>query len=608
MKLYIHPISVNGAVEVTTDFNFKIENNGNTLYNSTPTNPVNSNVVMYDNNGLALTCNLNTTVDYVLYCDIPFYNPWDSVDIKITISKTGYTTYSQTFTLYSIDTELDIRMVIDSSVANETDTATSIVYIPFTDKAYIYRTSNKTVDSISYLSSTGDSLLSSANGEITISEDDTMDIVVVHNSTSTTYTKDIYAYNYFPDFSYGYICESNCGDCPTVIADSRLDITIDTSLLSHLDVDGSTRLDGLVDWHTVYGELINMDGSIVVQGEESSLVVDSEVISFDDFNIVRDDPHVLRVCYSIYGEFPVIEDGEIPIGYYRVLSADGVDFSNLTISGSVANFQNIEVTVGGTPTDWGNGRIIPIYNINNVSSLADGSYRVFDNTGVTINGNVTVVGQVINYDSSIDTLAIAGNGYIVQLGEVYECCQTETIEPCELYDIVQSGCNAYTIYNRSFATISFIVYQLDSSKSQTWTEVQASTNIPQQTDVTINLSQDGVYKVDITDANGAESKIIVNACNIETCYLDYLNKIQCCNPDTNCDDDKDGNCIEKDFYNFNAFRVLVDSFYAILNYNYDITESYTNFTDEQISTYYELNDLLSRAAEYCVDCKDCDEV
>lgn len=608
MKLYINPLERTSIGTNDKGFNIKIENNGTVIYNAVPTNPVSTSAVIYDNNGLAMTASLYTTVDYKLYIDIPFYNSWDSVDLKITISYANFNSYTQTFRLYSIDTELPIELISDANLTSlPAHTASVIIYKPFSNKGFIYRICNSMVDSVGYYTSSNQSLSNNANFEMCITEDDTLNVIVTENNTSNTFTLEVLKYTYFPSFDFSYSCQSNCGECLTTLSDNDLEVIIDTSLLSHLTIDGSVELDGLIDWYVVTAELINQNGAIALSENTSGTVVDLETFTFDSFNFTTDDVYIIKACYSIYGNFPILSSGSVDVGVYLILN-DDFDISNLTYTGTTSNFQIIEVTVGGIPVDWGTGRLIPIFNTNNIGDSTTGYYKVLDNDGVTINGDTVVVGQIIPYTEDIDILAIAGTGYIVEVSEVYTCCKTEAIEPCELYEVEQVSCAGYNVTNRSLSNISFIVYRLDSSKNQTWIQTEEETTLSSLSEALVSFTTDGVYKIDLKVGSDTYTKIIINSCNLETCNLSYLNTILCCNPDTNCTDKKDSNCIDLNFYNFNAFSILLNTFYSLVNYNYDITESFTVITDEKLNTLYEINDILTRAYEYCNDCKECDEV
>ena len=177
------------------------------------------------------------------------------------------------------------------------------------------------------------------------------------------------------------------------------------------------------------------------------------------------------------------------------------------------------------------------------------------------------------------------------------------IETNNNFEITRNECNKYILSNTALNTISVtieeVVYNVDDNLSA----VEHSTfNISSGDTYVFTPNNDSVYYVTV-NSNGIITKYtLVTLCNTETCMLNYINDLLCCNNDTNCECNlQTVDCQYIDRSNFIAVSLLYDLLKDKLNATIGFDTLYTTDTLSEEDVYL-ISELLARIYNFCKSC------
>lgn len=323
------------------------------------------------------------------------------------------------------------------------------------------------------------------------------------------------------------------------------------------------------------------------------------------FNFPESGEYILTGC--ITEKF--IEDeqtsGELSIGWYYIKSHIDLVITGFTpITGDL-----IEITSPITPT-WGFGKVQSIitgvdleigkiYKILYIDSIANMDFTVFgavDNT----------VGEVFVCTDTTYTTTWEGEGAVIEMTPIDERCTTLNLECCDEITLEQSSCNSFTIYNRQAVQIILSTQKFNGTDYTAYTDeivLDPFTTTP------LEILEDGIYNIKLEIPGQVESTymnyIRFVFCAIETCKKRYLDALICCNTETNCSGCTDDNCEGKDYYDFNAFSILMNAYFTLANREIFPKYVYSNSeitSSEKIQDLIEIQTLIDRASQYCLEC------
>lgn len=186
-------------------------------------------------------------------------------------------------------------------------------------------------------------------------------------------------------------------------------------------------------------------------------------------------------------------------------------------------------------------------------------------------------------------------------GTVFICTKIVTIEGCYYYSVTKTECNKHLLKNHSLSSLTYSVEQLSSTG--VWTTVLATATLLTCTSVEITFATDGIYRITIDEE---VYRVFVQDCFMKACYVDYVMK-RVCNPKAACA--CGGNCgglcdkTPVDLYDFNAFMLLVYNYFGMLNGLYVKNWVFTIFQPSDLERLVTIVKLLERIKEYCGNCQ-----
>lgn len=600
----------------------------------------------FDDNGESITYSILRVVDVVgnrtiLRVDLGLINSWDSANVALTVtdgSVIHYHTYYNVFTVYGYDLGneglsaqnpmFDIWMIIDGGTYLYP--SHFIAYRrPFTDQINVYHATSYMSGDVSYYEDTT-FIVEDINTIICHRED----INIVQHYGNCTSTITVEQFHFLPRF----VIQHSCTDCTTDCVSLLETPTITLHMTYYMYITSRYENDIRRYWHD------NQSSTITVYDQNGDIVQTDTIIQYMpdiyvstglpvDQAVTYTPPNVgnitIRGCVDISGVYERIyeDNGQIVADdYYMILNdatLTGADFSNLSVSAN-PNTENTVLKADNAivPTDWGtNGQLI---NIIVEGDLTVGTYYqiLFLGSGAdfdNLTGHVSVVGDIFCVVTGIVAPTSWGlvapdawspefvGGAVVEVEPVLVCCTDTILEGCYPFEVINTACDAIRITNYDPSeTVVYTIYILDES-GWTSTGITDTLTIYPTTGYYEEIEdlEDGVYKIEIVTGGSTYNQILFITCDVEECLLGFINKLICCNPDTNCDDCEGDDCKKKDYYDFNAFSLLERTLFGLLNYYEEYGYVYDN-TDiiAQISRLRDIDTLLTKARNYCMECDE----
>ena len=464
---------------------------------------------------------------------------WDYITVRLTISGTGFRTYTNTFRLYredygndiggGITENVDFTLYLIQEYYDNTpaggDAQTRLAYskfiafrTPMSGQVNVYNASSSE-GAVSYF--TGDSyedLIGNTqntsyccDGDIQIQQHITIlekqaccaGYITIDECDST---QEILQINFIPDWWVSILC-NNCGDgeCTDVLAINtvRTDINVsDIPCYFHDDV------------REPYYDSITIKNTLYAPGNTTD----------DTGNI---------------------------LGYIQEINEYDVALQDNAAAGC-----NVETV---TPLD-----LPRLFNFNAVKE-----------------GDYVVVTEVIVKDSN------QADGYIMK------CTKSSAITSCFWYKVEEvDTCGKYKVWNKSTENKDFKIYEL--TDIDTFTLIHEET-IPPCTSVLVQVNNDGVYKFDLEyTTETTYTYIVISYCNLDECRRQYLHNIMCCDPKNKCR--------PQDVYNLLSLAAQVEAYFSMINYEYNFNYRYEALNSQKIDELYTLKQFMDRFVEYCDEC------
>lgn len=619
---------------------YTVVNNGNTLPMGAGT------LTLVD--GTEVGCTL-AAVGQVVNLTVNTLNVWDSFLVTINVSCAGYNSYSNVYTIFGYDLGND-PLVVPAVTLNSDfnivliSTATVLPYSsvtayrsPFTNKVLYYKNNSGNFNTVEITDTVlATSIIDStvSNGQLCSS--DTLHLIstttlynpvtLVTNSCTLSTPVVVNAFTWIPTFEITSACVDCADSCVTILNNNQATIIIDWDSIDMLYIN-DVQSYPITSLDTSYSLIDNTGLELATEhytynGIEPTLTVGTVNHSFSSYILPTHGSYIIQGCIYILGTLPlVLESGDtIATQYYRV--SNTLNAANFTMCSAPVNagtLADVFLAISATPTWSTKGQLLQVDVTG--SPTANKWYKMMDIQAATDFTNIcnpSLIAAAIDStcyfysDGTAPTLwgAAAAPAYapafiggsISEALAVITCCKNIVVEGCELYEIERTDCSTFTVYNRDVNVITVGVSQLING---VWT-LLATENVDPFSNTIITLTEDAVYYFLIQDIDGNQvffTKFVY--CGIETCKLNYLKKIICCNPEGNCSDCVDDDCKHKNYYDFNAFSILMATYYAMLNaeinFNYSYSASEINDVTK-IAELYSLEQLIERANEYCQTC------
>lgn len=176
--------------------------------------------------------------------------------------------------------------------------------------------------------------------------------------------------------------------------------------------------------------------------------------------------------------------------------------------------------------------------------------------------------------------------------DLVACNETIPFTVCNWWTVTKGEeCGDYIFNNCSDEDIDIVLQKFNDDK--TFTDL-STTTVAAGANETISIQSDGIYvvKVPSRDTVGTfEYYTITSFCNVEACWLNYLNTVICNKPTDDCKID--------DHYKFNAFLINAHTFFMAINEEFNFSFIYTVIDDDKLDTLYTLSSFITRFTEYC---------
>ena len=513
---------------------------------------------------------------------------------------------------------------------------------PYTGKLYIQNTSSYKYDSFNiYDDETGILLGDISDIYICLTEDTTLRLVSQNGTYTCTKETDVTWLTFLPVLNTGLPCEDCDSTCLTPEGTSvevAIDFTNMNNVFENTDevVPGSlfdnggdmwalhlnivltvTDLDGNVtysDNKLIHAILDTGDFTILDNLGTTLSITRLVTLQFDNITVPTKGDYVVNVCQQVIGnEQEFILDGQIPNAYYKVYF-EGVDLTTAATAGDVefirgtgdasnpelGDIIQVEASSGYITADsWNHGKLVQVYLYDNSRSPV----AIYPNEDVfikpkvvdtaTLEGTGLVENFVVNYLPDMVLDYDESDVELVLVDWVVSCCEGSVVSGCDTYDVTRNACGTFTIVNNSATKVTMTIYNYVDGE---WTEY-VEEDIAANTSEELILTEDGIYKFVL----GETIFYRIVYCNMEACKLRYLKALMCCNSETNCSDCHDDDCSKKNFYNFNAFSILYNTFWVLMNNIEEFSYVY-NDENEVLENVYQMDKVLERALEYCLEC------
>jgi len=615
---------------ITNAVNVEILQNGAYIANGTLSALMFTGGVI-DQNGNILNIT-GIVVNNIITIDIPFSNVWDYADIQIKLTPNGtgvsYFPYNQTFRIFGYDLGNDTSVSHNPNfnivlVENNLPFSNIISYRePFTDKVrYYFASSSSYTDLKLYDDITGVLLSTNTTGVINSSDDIALDYLVT-NGANSCYKNNpdiLKKQSWLPDFN---IINNTSGNCVNPSSNNNVEVHIDYTKLDLVYVDDNAQYP-FIDFSVK--SIIVDSANTLIQDEVQMGYTDAiplpDIFIFSNYIIPTLGTYAIQVHFNIFGYEPgLIDSGNLDNNHDYLIQIEGGSNSNIPLLSSMPNsgLQGVVFTydTGLTPIFDGaklyevlvTGNIpankyykIKDYNIGaDLSNLFPQAYSIkFDNVFYA-HSLVTPV----SWGSLTGTLLSCPNYSglaLIETAPIITTCKTLVVDTCNTINVTQTNCNKIEVTNNGLLNGNIDVYVLTSGN---WVQINTMPIISNET-LSIDLSTDGVYRIDTTYNNITTSHLYIVDCNIQSCYAKYIDKLICCNTQTNCDSCLDDNCSPKEYYNFNAFSSLINTYLTLVSLTVDISHIYTPqdiIKSALLNTLTDIDTILNRAMAYCNEC------
>ena len=189
------------------------------------------------------------------------------------------------------------------------------------------------------------------------------------------------------------------------------------------------------------------------------------------------------------------------------------------------------------------------------------------------------------------------NEYIITT--IVSCCVDITISACSWWTVITGEtCNDYIFKNCSSNSVDIEVQQLQDDN--TFLTILTYT-VAALSNQTLSFATDGIYLIKVTvvteDVISYEYYSLPVYCEIQACFLYYLNQVICKQPNVVCNES------DKVSYDFNAFIITFQTLMMLLNAELNYNYIYTSISADKLLELSTINDYIVRLKEYCTECE-----
>jgi hypothetical protein len=546
---------------------------------------------------------------------IPQLEISDCVNVRIGIFSflqglyTWNTLWMEDVKIFGYDTEFDI--IVSKNFPGEIPYyyATAVVIDePFSNRIWIYKNNNFN-NSFFWKIALGDDEYEDVNTSIELVNKENEIRILYNGGYETTINHDLKVY--YPTFENSIDSSANLDNFVSV-SGNKIYTTVNFTSVSIFKQDAievfpckftlvTQTVNNGEESNTQLIEKSPADASLI---EEVIYEIQGEVTELDI---------TINCTLDILGEEQLITSGDIEAGEYYVFGYDDltVDLGDVDIDSQVIRNGRVYIKTlnGGTPL-WDNGVILikPLLE----ADLEDyKSYKIVD----IVSGSDYSVDEFIDGSFPVQGTNLLGFVGVVPIITFSQSLNMQGVLP---YTITKDGCNKVVITNFSniFKLRVSVYAMIDNGDISNTVLITNDLNIGGQEDSSdiLTLTADNIYKIKVnfisqtgTIREEEFEHYIVIGCNFETCLLKYLNELICCDT-TNCDTNIDCKCLEKNYYDFNAFSTLMHTAIALMNEVYIDSNMFRFLIDNaevqnKITRLHNIRTILFRAEEYCLDCQ-----
>lgn len=600
-----------------------VYNNGNTVYTHFLGSLVPGTFYVISSFGNQLLANISKTAGGVITISIPI-SVGDNVelDISLSFSTAIYNSYRTVFTLYHYDLGNDVAggitlnpnmdIVVISNTNNYPYSGVIAYRKPFTNKIHFYKNNSSLFNAIT-LYDEGDDIISNiAFG--TLCSDDDKEFYYITSLGSEICTQSVNTVvsnvQWIPTYEVTSNCITNCNaGCISPLATNTVTVNIDYSTLDTVYVDDAQSYPYVAQGITA--NVIDSNGIVIftenfVNNIAYGLTTLTYTYTSSTFSIPTKGDYVIQGCIQVLGYEPQgIYSGTPTLNtIYKQLSV--LLLADFTASNGDALVGTVFTANGVAPTSWStNGKLIDV--LTSGIPTINNYYKLLDSDGTTDFSNIlttdaaAIIDNMIFYSTGVAPISWGVAACVVETFPIVNCCTNVALIGCNVYEITQSDCSTVNIVNNSFSAID---YSLSLLSSTGWTVITSDT-VDALTTLPIEIATDGVYDIMITYGGVEEHFIKIVACSIETCKLEYLDKLMCCNAGKNCDPCDE--CSTQDNYDFNAFSILMQTFFMLVNIETNVNYSYSTVqigTAKVMANLYNIDNVITQAKKYCTTCDE----
>lgn len=172
------------------------------------------------------------------------------------------------------------------------------------------------------------------------------------------------------------------------------------------------------------------------------------------------------------------------------------------------------------------------------------------------------------------------------------CVTNLQLKACNWYEVKQTGCNEYTVYNRSFNAFTVQVDVMDDAPKEFISH--SSYTVPALGETVITLNDDNVYTFTVERDAQKNIFVVINYCKLRECLLGKVIDALCAGPE--------GRCQEKEYYEFNKLAIHMHTYFSMLVTEYNFNYIYTALLPNKVLELHGVKQMLDKMNKLCNKC------
>lgn len=231
------------------------------------------------------------------------------------------------------------------------------------------------------------------------------------------------------------------------------------------------------------------------------------------------------------------------------------------------------------------------YSVINIKGVIETTKNVVENLtypySYPLNDTIRLT---FSPESIGDYIVKADVGLYSASRKVMTCTYTKKLEGKHWFTRVLDQCNSHILSNLSFNEVTVTVSKLGNDSTF---GALASYTIPALETYNLSFSQDGVYKLTISNGTTTIEQVVTSYCNLQTCLENIIGKILCTDL---------RRCELPDFYEVMSIMSVAITHFQLLNQEYQLNYIYESLSTTKLSELTSLQTSLERLNEYCTNC------